>query len=373
VTASRVTREHGLDLLRAAAILGTLAFHSQELSGLPSRLGPLLAYGWLGVDMFFVLSGFLIGRQVFRAGPNASYARELRSFWMRRWFRTLPLYFVVLFFYLIIKPKLFRAPFMGHAWAYLIFVQNYTMRPGLVDFVQSWSLCVEEQFYLVFPIVAFAVAWRRGPRSWAWALPLFASMLARAVTVLPAGTEGRAVAFMSGASWATHLHLDGLAAGLVLAAFEAQWRAWSPPARRLCALAGILVLLGTGAAFGPRPATPAAVVLYFSLMAFAFALLLIGASGLRLPRFAHAVVVRISIWSYGAYLWFGLVIRAVARAFGERAPWALQVTTLLVGTFLMAWLTYEVVEEPMLRVRDAAINRVAGPRDARGEVRPGGG
>src|SRR6478609_9066311 len=109
------TREHGLDLLRAAAILMVVSFHAVDLSGASATIHRVFAYGWMGVDLFFVLSGFLIGRQAFRPRVETP-ARFLESFWTKRWLRTLPLYYVVLFTCAVIKPALFHVPFKGDVW-----------------------------------------------------------------------------------------------------------------------------------------------------------------------------------------------------------------------------------------------------------------
>ena len=103
---------------------------------------------------------------------------------MKRWTRTLPLYFLVLGTYAFLKPWLFGAPFVGGGWHYALFLQNY--RP-LQDFVQSWSLCVEEHFYLVLPLLAFGLRGRKWP-AWVWLVPAGASVVGRVLVsrTLPA-------------------------------------------------------------------------------------------------------------------------------------------------------------------------------------------
>lgn len=346
-------REHGLDVLRASAILGTLAFHSADLPGAPATLARVFGFGWLGVDLFFVLSGFLIARQVFKDRSRASYGRRLSLFWKRRAFRTLPLYAIVLFCYVVVKPRLFHAPFQERPWHYLVFLQNYTMHgPSTVDFVASWSLCVEEHFYLVFPLIAFALVGRERLPPWAWLLALFASAVVRFVAALPLDQANRYVAFTSTLHWATHSHLDGLSVGVTLAAYETRWRAWSQRARKLSFFSGLVVLLGTCSAFGAMTASIAGIVLYFMFAAFAFAMILVGTSELTVHPRVYAVVRPIAIWSYGAYLWFGLVLRAVDRFVGASVTWPVLVLAFVGTTFAIAWLTYEWIERPAIRLRD---------------------
>lgn len=110
-------REVGLDVLRAMAITAVLAFHSLDcVPCTPSAAAKFFRHGWLGVDLFFVLSGFLISRQVFRERAHRDVGAALKVFWTRRWFRTLPLYFLILFVNSVVKPALFHAPFRGDVW-----------------------------------------------------------------------------------------------------------------------------------------------------------------------------------------------------------------------------------------------------------------
>jgi peptidoglycan/LPS O-acetylase OafA/YrhL len=99
--------------------------------------------GGVGVDLFFVLSGWLIGNQLFKE-LSRNKSIDLKRFWLRRWLRTLPAYYAILCFsiaYLYVSKDNFEFPF-----SYFIFIQNYQF--PLTFFTISWSLCVEEQFYL---------------------------------------------------------------------------------------------------------------------------------------------------------------------------------------------------------------------------------
>src|SRR5262249_54468852 len=112
-------------------------------------------FGWIGVDLFFVLSGYLIGNQIFKplaAGDNPS----LGAFFIRRFLRTLPCYYAVLGIYFLWNDG--AAP----TAKYVFFTQNF----GIPEtFAPSWSLCVEEQFYLLFPLIVLALH-RLGCRNW---------------------------------------------------------------------------------------------------------------------------------------------------------------------------------------------------------------
>lgn len=148
---SHTSRVYGLDIFRAFAILFVLVGHTLE----HSKISPLIAtaghLGVLGVELFFVLSGFLIGSIIMRLIDEKRFhsLADISMFWKRRWLRTLPLYFVTLLAFL-------RFDYHGrhelHEYsAYFVFMQNFAYKmPEFFDL--SWSLAIEEHFYLWFPI-----------------------------------------------------------------------------------------------------------------------------------------------------------------------------------------------------------------------------
>ena len=107
----------------------------------------------MGVDLFFVLSGFLIGEQLLKPlsrGEELSY----KDFFIRRTFRTLPNYFFVLGLYFLF-PLLREHPNLPSLWKFITFTQNFSLsRLETGAFSHAWSLCVEEQFYLILPFLA---------------------------------------------------------------------------------------------------------------------------------------------------------------------------------------------------------------------------
>src|ERR1700685_4034092 len=131
-------RKIGLDYLRAAAILCVVTAHTAE----PNARGAL---GFIGVEIFFVLSGYLIGGILLascsRHGNMASWP-ILRDFWMRRWLRTVPNYFLFIPVYIAAEHFRWKRPLLMYA----TFTQNLTW-PISRFFGVSWSLTVEEWFY----------------------------------------------------------------------------------------------------------------------------------------------------------------------------------------------------------------------------------
>ena len=361
-------RKDGLDVLRALAIVSVLCFHAPESvrRALPEVLRASFEVGWVGVDLFFVLSGYLIGRQVFAMEDSAPLGLQLRTFWLKRWMRTLPLYFVVLAFYAL-KPWLFGTPFVGGGWHYLVFLQNYV---GVRDFVQSWSLCVEEHFYVVLPLLAFGLRARSAP-AWAWVMPLLLSLGARAWEVYTATPGLLPAEQWVRLQWRTHLHLDGLAVGVFLAKTAPRWQRWPQAWRRACGAMGAL-LLGVSLAVCVPHLPDWGGVWIFAGLAVGFGGLLVATEAVALPVPLRGLVYQAAVLSYGTYLWFWVVARVFERRNLTLGMWGLDLLAFITVTHGVAWVTYVAVERPALRLRDRLLAWQASRAEARvGVVAPG--
>eukprot|EP01034_Spumella_vulgaris_P033404 gene33404-41219_t len=146
-----ITRNHGLDTLRALAIVLVFMNHYVLFVSHRAPFGFWGEVGWTGVDLFFGLSGYLIGNQIF-AGMRSEGGFSLRTFYIRRFLRTLPAFYAVLALYAY--WPWFRAGLtLPPLWQFLTFTQNLDLTPGTA-FSHAWSLCVEEQFYVLLPALA---------------------------------------------------------------------------------------------------------------------------------------------------------------------------------------------------------------------------
>jgi peptidoglycan/LPS O-acetylase OafA/YrhL len=149
-------RVYGLDILRALAILFVVVEHGSYL--LPSQLHFLhKIFVFDGVSIFFVLSGFLIGAILIKLlDHNQLTIALLVDFWIRRWFRTLPNYFLILFFLLVFSFIFNDGVTIWSVKRYFIFSQNlFYEHPNF--FPEAWSLSVEEWFYLIIPVCVFSL------------------------------------------------------------------------------------------------------------------------------------------------------------------------------------------------------------------------
>lgn len=137
-------RNLGLDIARSIAIIFVLVSHSRAFFK-SYDLQFLSICGLLGVEIFFVLSGFLIGKIIIDSLVDNPSVNSLKKFYIRRWFRTLPLYYLVLFLIAIIDQQ--SIPHRN-----FVFLQNFNEN-ALNFLAVSWSLSIEEWFYLSVPII----------------------------------------------------------------------------------------------------------------------------------------------------------------------------------------------------------------------------
>ncbi|MEO8153136.1 MAG: acyltransferase [Rhizobacter sp.] len=359
-------RTIGLDTLRALAIALVFMYHYMVfVSGTPT-FGWASVVGWAGVDLFFVLSGYLIGNQLF-AGITRGERLSLKAFYARRGLRTWPAFWVVLAAYFLF-PAFMGGKAPPPLWRFLTFTQNIDLQPGTA-FSHAWSLCIEEQFYLVLPL-ALLLAWRVGTkRSQAWTLLgalVLGGVIARAVLWSLYGREdfGQGERYYPSVYYSTLCRIDEFLPGVAVALLKNfHTTLWQRLMRHGQALLGAGVaaslLLMYGAlnfyyidnygygffmsAFG------------YSLIAAAFSLLVMAALSPNswLHRLRIPGVHQLAVWSYSIYLSHKavcFVIRGHAKEFAWSPGTALAVTTvvsLLVGAVLH-WL----VEAPFMALRD---------------------
>jgi peptidoglycan/LPS O-acetylase OafA/YrhL len=167
-------RVPALDGIRGVAILLVLLLHSMEFGGFTTRsavdgaFNAVAKTGWVGVDLFFVLSGFLITGILYDTRQDRHY---FRTFYVRRALRIVPVYYGFLALYMLLGPSLLpasqvpRLSWGGLAWAasylsnYPTGITGWGLLPHPVRHV--WSLAVEEQFYLLWPLLIYKLPRRR--------------------------------------------------------------------------------------------------------------------------------------------------------------------------------------------------------------------
>ncbi|AVR96522.1 acyltransferase family protein [Pseudoduganella armeniaca] len=361
MTRSPTQRLHGLDTLRALAILLVFANHYVNFVTRQPTLGWVGEIGWAGVDLFFALSGYLIGNQILAGLRQDTFS--LPVFYARRLLRTLPNYYVVLALYAFWPVFAAGSP---HApwWQYLTFTLNFDLKPG-TRFSHSWSLCVEEQFYMALPALALLVAgcsrWRR-QLGWLLILASFvAGMLLRAhawdVARPPQGGNGL---FYRTIYYSTWCRFDELVAGVALALLKnchaglwARLTAWGNCTLALgIAVVGVAFHLFLANHFG-RWQT----IYGYPLLALGFGLLVLAAlsPGSLLYRWRLPGAASLALWSYAIYLvhkQLCIVLAPMLAPLGIGAAEPLGVVLLLLASVWAGWLLYVLVETPFMRLRE---------------------
>lgn len=297
----------------------------------------LLWVGNAGVDLFFVLSGFLIGRIVLRE-LVATGTLKVTRFWGRRWLRTLPAYFATLVFIRGCDLVLEKTLEWDRFWTYLLFLQSYAS--GLTRFNWSWSLCVEEHFYLaVAPLLL--IFWR-----WRAALVLLPVLLALPVVCRAAGW------FFHDPGIETHARYDPCAVGVLLAAINVtRPRLWALLRR----FAPFLALAGLAAAsrdvacrLNPQWGLEDQGILVWALIFGSWVLL--AAARPDWPAGRLPGVRYIAERSYAVYLLHPDAL-ALARKV-EGLSFGAFVVLAWVLSFVLAEVLYRLVELPGMRLRE---------------------
>lgn len=382
-TAEKVqARAVGPDVLRSLAILLVMLVHL-PVEATPSLLVGVRTYAWLGVDIFFVLSGFLIGTQLFKEITRTDGV-DLKSFYLRRAFRIFPAFFVVLGLYAIF-PVLRDAPTMQPVWSFATFTVNFDFDPRIGRaFTQAWSLCVEEHFYLVLPLLILLLHRWIGMRSTlliAGAM-MMAGMILRYLiwenqvgVLVDAGKLRDAFAvYLRDVYYPTYTRLDGLLLGVILAAarfFKSElYKRYAPP--RIALPVGVALVLAALMLFsirGPLAGTNLFLVFQaqlgtvagFPLISIGIALILGAMLDLEhiLKRWQVPGAVIVATLSYSLYLTHKSVFHVDRLIFGEEnLQGGFGFMVYLATSFAAAIVLWFCVERAFLLLRD----RVLSPR-----------
>jgi len=368
-----VNRLPGLDLLRAIAIVWVMTFHSYIVWNITDDIRPYWQFGWMGVDLFFVLSGYLIGSQVLKPLAHGEPLR-FGDFYLRRAFRIFPAFFVVLALYAL-WPDFREQPGMQPVWQFLTYTVNLLIDTTKnLAFSHVWSLCVEEHFYLLFPLLAWVLTRRAslGKTVTTCLFVLVGGIALRSFIwlhwmqpVQGADNNQFNTVFLENIYYPSYSRLDGLLAGVVLAAVQV-WRPnrWARMQAKghLLMLAGLVVVATAMWIFTDREGFVATSIGY-PLLSLGLALLVCAASGTQswLGRWRVPGAGWLAATSYSMYLShkaiFHLVQKALAaypQVHGLAAFACYALATLLAGALL-----HYAVERPFLRLRDLWLRRPA--------------
>lgn len=345
-----------LDGLRAVAVLLVLWSHlPREALPSPFRLAAYaLQPGYFGVDLFFVLSGFLITRilLVDRARGSPVFA-----FIIKRALRIFPIYYLAILFFLVAEP----GRYLLWCAAYLSNVY-FAFNPDPSPLRHTWSLAVEEHFYLVWPFMVYLLPLAWGRRAAMYGFPLIAIACAVALILSGVADPGRFIFSIS------IFRAMSLSLGASIA-FNESWLRHSRA--RLFALAAAFILaavpiVGVGRSLGEWLGL--AKMVGFALLSTGCLLAALGFQGSRtLPErgLDNPVMRYIGRISYGLYLYHYPVYRALGvlpEDHGSTPAPLWMGAVAIAATFALASLSYALIESPILRFKDRL--KFAGRRSA---------
>jgi len=364
-----------LDGVRGLAVLMVLVFHFIGTVPPTNRIEHVITgvtnYGAYGVELFFVLSGFLITGILY---DSHDHPRYFRNFYMRRLLRIFPLYYGVLMLVFFVAPLIaqLRGPTLDYlvnrqAWAWLYAINIYIARQGEWSFSyldHFWSLSIEEHFYFFWPLVVFLLA--RRPRT----------LIAVSLTIALSAMLARLIGSLMGLSWwttytLTPFRLDGLALGAFLAVMVRQPRGLERLARALPVVAmAVGWLLAASFAWtrllsqdaGLTIVLPIRAALILVLLACLLVWTLIAPERSVTSRFfCSRVMMFLGTYSYGLYVYHHFISYYLTtnRTDLELASWlgshtaavAMQATLGMSASLAVAYLSYEFFEKPFLRLK----------------------
>ncbi len=352
--AAKLRRNLGLDLLRTLAVILVLGRHMRVTSESNSVMRTWYQGGWIGVDLFFVLSGFLISSILFNEHKKNGFV-DLKRFLIRRGFKIYPAFWV--FIAGSIMMTVYKTDAMVSArnlFGELLFLQNYV---GAM-WNHTWSLAVEEHFYIGIAFVFGIMQWQRPKHDFKYVPKLFL-----AVTCLCLCFRIVTPVILSDFSWranvfATHIRIDSLFFGVLIAYFchfqDGESKISGCPSWMLV-FVGCL-LLSPAFAFKLESVPWLYTFGFMSFYAGSGFLLL---AALRLQSSTSWLLTRLGVLgacSYSVYLWHMpvnyLALYWLSRSTAD-SRYYVYLLTYLAGSFLVGYCMNRMVEVPALKLRDS--------------------
>jgi len=368
-----LSRNRELDILRGLAILAVILNHAgpETIPNFPQLDGAagflfwqIKGIGWSGVDLFFILSGFLIGGSLINEIEKHGHI-DLKLFWLKRCFKILPSYGALLIILTLTGAAQLT---LQQIPVFLLFLQNY-LAPQVVG--PTWSLAVEEHFYVLLPLLLTGlIVLCRGESQRALRLMPYMAMLVITLVV-----TGRLLSALSGVEnddfMQSHFRFDTLFMGVLLHWVWRYRRRFSQKVAHPASLLAVSILIAPAMFLSRNDAIMFSVG--FSLLASGYALLTLYSLERGFGRFGTSwtgsILASIGRWSYNIYLWHLFILAVGFPSYEPIQMWIanigmhhllqaiLQITMLVLFSVLVGWLFTVSVEEPFLKLRNKLIKR----------------
>jgi peptidoglycan/LPS O-acetylase OafA/YrhL len=348
----------GLDILRSLAIIGVLISHSTTI------LFDMWTYSYdvyrkfastgnIGVNLFFALSGFLIGGILLRKLPEFGNGSVIRRFWYRRWIRTIPAAFVSLVVSFFVIPPLDLVNFFVSA----LFLGTMNPLSEPKELIHWWSLSIEEFFYFLFPVLIYVFLKKIAPRR----AFLIAAVIFIVITIINKITWQFVLPMsilVKIPKWFLWNNLDVIVWGVLLAYIQVYQPMWLMHIRKSGIFPGLLLVVIGYFVIVDYPR-------WFGLRYYGAATLVTLGATLMIPTLLHIHTLGNKYldsafrWcaqlSYSLYL-YNLIALQITRAIITRADsWPLMSISIVLYLGIsigLALLSYVVIEKPVLRWRD---------------------
>ncbi|QXP61769.1 acyltransferase family protein [Olleya sp. HaHaR_3_96] len=370
ITANK-QRIFGLDVVRALAILLILCSHSTILIFPESEsilIKTIQFFGTIGVDLFFVLSGFLIGGILIKHIENKQTSfKHFTEFWMRRWLRTLPNYYLILLINIGLL-FVFNTQIPKQLYKYFFFLQNFSNKQSDF-FTESWSLTIEEFAYLIGPILLFLLG-LIFKKSGKWLflgvtlLVISSAIFYRFIFDVSITTIPHQFSWSKSLRKVVVYRLDSVYYGF-LAAFIAFYytSAWKRY-KWLSFGLGVVLFVGVHVYIFIKSLDPDHFLFFFNvyyLSAVSISILLTFPlfSNWRSSGILQKPITTISLWSYSIYLVnYSIVLLSIQHCVAISDLTTLTKLGVLVGywsaTFVLSYLLFSFFEYPIIKFRDSA-------------------
>jgi peptidoglycan/LPS O-acetylase OafA/YrhL len=369
----REKRILGLDVLRATAILLVILSHVLFFIQVFAWSHPLqkdqydlirslsLTTGIYGVELFFVLSGFLIGKIIIKDVLWRSGGNNLKIFYIRRWLRTLPAYYVVLIGLVLSDHVLFGRT--GWHLPHFFFVQNFFSKEFMY-FGVSWSLAIEEWFYLLIPAVLMLLLARHAKQGVPF-LTVVAALILIISIVRMLYVVWADPAYDFGVRKCIPLRFDSLLFGVLVAGIKCYYpkvfQAWAkwPIFLSGVVLVGLCSFWSFTSIINDALGSVFVRTWLFTLSSFGIAMFLpfldqgIGIlERISSIKWFQSIVFQISICSYSLYLTHNEVMRLVMHGTQSWEEFGIRMGVAIPAVFLVGYGLYRCIESPFIRLRD---------------------
>jgi peptidoglycan/LPS O-acetylase OafA/YrhL len=351
-------RVYGLDVFRAVAIILVVHGHGRFML----KGTPLQNFPWIklfdGVELFFVLSGFLIGTILIKLAEKNNFklgVSDITVFWKRRWFRTLPNYYLVLFVnVLFVKYSIIDGDLQQYNLNFLFFLQNFNT-PLVGFFWESWSLSIEEWFYIFLPVSLFIIVKRIPSAKGVLTVILLLILLPLLYRILHSGENVDPFGWDVNFRKVVLMRLDTIIYGVLAAYIKFYHKTFWEKYRVHSFVMGIIFIFIISN-IDKEPNSFFAKTFYFNCVSIGAMLLLPFADSIKNYRGTIGrAISHISLISYSMYLInLGLVVQVISRNFPVINPINGFVKYIMYWLIVLicSTLLYSFFEKPIMNLRD---------------------